>query len=716
VAVVVLVLELAVPGRAADTAIWMSVYGTAGSDSATDIAVDGTGVYVTGFSDQPLAGQTDAGGFIQKYGPDGLLLWTRHAGTSTAGSAQAVAIDGGAIYVAGAPGFLERRETSGTLVWTRTMSFPSFVLDVAVDGAGGVYVVGQASGVFLQKYSSAGDLVWTRQFATSGDDRGLGVSAGGGAVFITGFVAGPLPGQTSVGGYDAFVRKYTADGNEVWTRQFGTVGFDTGQGVLLSSGALYVTGSVAGSLAGQPFEGGFDAFLVKLDLDGTALWTRQFGGPKPFGEGIDNGHSLATSDSRVYVVGSGGALKGTITDDFAAFVRSYDTSGDKPCTFQFPARSFGTGVAVDGTGAYAVGRFDVVRSTGLDPEILIAKTPLRVVTADAGPDQAVVEGTTVGLDASRSSDCDGSALQYAWQQISGPPVQLADPTSAQASFTPGDDGTYRFAVTVTSAAGSGSAEVVVTASNASPSVSMTAPVSGLLEPVGTAVAFQGSFTDAGALDTHTAGWSFDALTTVAVQGAVSESRGSGIVSGTYSFAAPGVYPVTFGVWDDDGGVGSTNSVAGLAAFVVIYDPSGGSASGGGTIQSPAGAYMPDASVTGKAIFGFVSEYRKGRTVPTGEMHFQAPLLAFKSLTYEWLVVAGAKAQFKGTGSINGAGTYRFMVAVIDGKVSGDGIDRLRIKISDSVSGSVVYDNEPGADDMADPTTALRTGSIVVHDK
>jgi hypothetical protein len=118
-----------------------------------------------------------------------------------------------------------------------------------------------------------------------------------------------------------------------------------------------------------------------------------------------------------------------------------------------------------------------------------------------------------------------------------------------------------------------------------------------------------------------------------------------------------------------------------------------------------------------ATFGFVSKYQKGSSVPTGntEFQFHAGGLNFKSTSYEWLVVSGAKAQYKGVGTINGAGSYGFILTAVDGQSNGGGgIDKFRIKIWDRTTGAVVYDNQMGAADDATPSTAIASGSIVIH--
>jgi hypothetical protein len=246
---------------------------------------------------------------------------------------------------------------------------------------------------------------------------------------------------------------------------------------------------------------------------------------------------------------------------------------------------------------------------------------------------------------------------------------------------------------------------------------ITGPASGTIYQVGTPVNFTGTFTDL-AGTTHTASWSFDTTTQA---GTVTEPSGAnpGTVSATKTFTAAGVYLVTLTVTNQCGGQGQATTVGvdQFAALVVVYDPSAGWVTGGGWINSPAGAYVANPALVGKANFGFVSKYHNGATVPTGntEFHFKAGNLNFKSTSYEWMVIAGAKAQYKGSGTINGAGDYRFMLTAIDGQEpGGGGQDKFRIRIWNNAGGGLVYDNQLNAPDSADPTTVLGGGSIVIH--
>ncbi len=173
----------------------------------------------------------------------------------------------------------------------------------------------------------------------------------------------------------------------------------------------------------------------------------------------------------------------------------------------------------------------------------------------------------------------------------------------------------------------------------------------------------------------------------------------------------GVFDLTLTVEDTDGLSDSDTTM------MVVYDPEGGFVTGGGWIWSPEGAYSPDLSLTGKATFGFVSKYKMGADTPTGvtEFQFKVADLNFHSDTYDWLVVAGARAQFKGSGTINGTGNYGFMLTAVDVDLTpSTDVDLFRIKIWDKENNLVIYDNQMGEADDSDPAIWLGGGSIKIH--
>ncbi len=185
------------------------------------------------------------------------------------------------------------------------------------------------------------------------------------------------------------------------------------------------------------------------------------------------------------------------------------------------------------------------------------------------------------------------------------------------------------------------------------------------------------------------------------------STGDGSGTGTASDKLMGAYEGIPGGPGDPGG--ETIDGDRECVFVAVYDPSGGFVTGGGWIDSPAGAYPEDLAAEGKATFGFVSKYKKGASVPTGntEFQFHATGMNFHSTSYDFLVITmgGTNAQFKGTGTINGEGNFKFMIWARD-----DSQDTFRIKIWSDEGGveTLKYDN--GFDQ------ALAKGSIVIHKK
>lgn len=198
---------------------------------------------------------------------------------------------------------------------------------------------------------------------------------------------------------------------------------------------------------------------------------------------------------------------------------------------------------------------------------LQAADQIRVITqgdrapvVSAGSDASGAEGSAIPLDGS-VSDPDGDATTAAWSYApssgvdSGATCSFASPSSPSTSITCTDDGTYIATLT----AGDGvnaplSSSVLVTVSNAQPSVTITS-APGYAQQ-GSTAAVSAAFSDAGANDTHSCSiaWGDSSVTA----GVVSESHGSGTCTGSHAYASTGSQNIVVSVTDDDGATGSAS--------------------------------------------------------------------------------------------------------------------------------------------------------------
>ena len=160
------------------------------------------------------------------------------------------------------------------------------------DDDGNVYVLGTTNGdekgqlnqsssdVMLRKYDSAGNLIWSKLMGSTEKADGLALAVDGeGSAVIAGQISGKLGTAVSAGAKDSFVVKINKNGEEVFSRQIGSI-FDDGATALTidADGAIYVGGQVKGKMAGATAAyGGNDAYVTKYDEKGARLYTRQFG-------------------------------------------------------------------------------------------------------------------------------------------------------------------------------------------------------------------------------------------------------------------------------------------------------------------------------------------------------------------------------------------------------------------------------------------------------
>jgi len=244
--------------------------------------------------------------------------------------------------------------------------------------------------------------------------------------------------------------------------------------------------------------------------------------------------------------------------------------------------------------------------------------------------------------------------------------------------------------------------------NAAPVVTITSPTFGALYAKGSAnVSLSASFVDSDGPNPHTCSINWD--DGVVQSGTVNETNRTCVKA--HTFTAAGVYTINVTICDSLGGCGTAE------VWVVVYDPSAGFVTGGGWINVAPGSYPADPTLSGRANFGFNSKYKNGGGPPSGEteFNFQVANFNFHSESYDWLVVSSFKAQYRGTGSVNGVSGYDFRVTGYDGDINGGGgIDKYRIKITRN--GQTIFDNRMGQSediDQANPQQ-IAGGSIVIH--
>lgn len=183
----------------------------------------------------------------------------------------------------------------------------------------------------LNQMASTEDLnvQWIKEFGSKGPDFCQGMTCDPeGNIIVTGYTEGTLGKNRHIGGADILIAKYSAAGEELWTRQLGTVESDHGDSIACDQqGNIFVTGHTYGSFNGKPNAGGADIFLMKLEPSGKTLWIKQFGSSESdYGLGV-----TCDNDGNVYMLGDTyGKLTGTRNyGDADVFIMKFDANGDR---------------------------------------------------------------------------------------------------------------------------------------------------------------------------------------------------------------------------------------------------------------------------------------------------------------------------------------------------------------------------------------------------
>lgn len=363
--------------NASGSLAWCTYLGGSGLEiTFGGIAIDSTGAaWVTGNTDStnfPGGGPAGAtsGGFVTKINADGSLAWTKYpsawissiafdvAGNAWAtGTVYSAILSGGgfdATYNGYEDVFVAKLDPNGDLIWesylggsnqdlsgslaldasgnawitgsTRSSDFPATGFDSTYNGDnGGAPNYGDA---FVAKVNANGTYAWGSFLGGTKTDSGgaIAIDTSGNAWIsgLTSSVDFPVGGYdgTFNGGYDGFIAKVNANGNLAWGSYMGGSDSDWASDIEVDqTGNAWVTGQTFSTdFPGGGFDPSFngiqDAFVAKINANGTRAWGSYLGGSS-----YDFGAKIAVDG-----LGNAWIKGGTDSTDFPAtgFDQSYN--------------------------------------------------------------------------------------------------------------------------------------------------------------------------------------------------------------------------------------------------------------------------------------------------------------------------------------------------------------------------------------------------------
>ena len=332
--------------------VWNTFLGGSTSDLATGVAVDSSGnVYVVGWSTatwgspvRSFSGGYDA--WAAKVDSTGHLIWHTFLGGPGVNTdldyGLAIAVDAaGSIYVggmspatwgtpvtvAGFGSFIAKLDAEGNLTWNAFLG-SSGVRALALDGIGNVYVTGGGgcgwgtpingcsgdSEAYAAKLDTNGKLKWNTFVGGAGYDFGYGLGLDAiGNIYLAGISAAgwgaPIRPFTG-GGEDAFIAKLDPNGKRTWNTFLGGNALDFAFGLSVDPGGNSYAAGRSDAAWGSPirsFGGGSDdAFVAKVDANGSLIWHMFLGGTAQ-----DQANGITSGNGQIYVAGESNASWGS---------------------------------------------------------------------------------------------------------------------------------------------------------------------------------------------------------------------------------------------------------------------------------------------------------------------------------------------------------------------------------------------------------------------
>lgn len=217
-----------------------------------------------------------------------------------------------------------------------------YAIGMVKDKDGNIYVTGYTDGnldpitcvnvggrdIFLVKYDADGVRQWTKMIGSTRYDEPYGIAYDGDSgIFITGYTAGNLDGETTNDAENEvmFLSMFTTGGSRAWTKLYNLAG-SRGYGITVNEGSVYVSGIAYESSA-------YKMFLAKYNGVGVEQWTK-------YVDAASNGLAVALdASSNIYVVGNG--------PEPSMVLYKFNSSGNELWNVKNTSYTSGRGIALD---------------------------------------------------------------------------------------------------------------------------------------------------------------------------------------------------------------------------------------------------------------------------------------------------------------------------------------------------------------------------------
>jgi hypothetical protein len=312
---------------------WSTKLGANGEQIGYDVTFDREGhILVAGafsVSMDSVSSQGAFDGFAVKLGPDGTREWSKAFGGNGSDFCNRVALDkNGGVILAGtfentlnfdgtpftskgsSDVFVAKLDADGALDWIKSIGGPSVdkLYGLAVDSDDNIVVAGSftdwadvlggtplggghlssegGEDIFVAKIGALGNFVWSRNFGDTTAEVANDVAVTpDGSVVLVGRIAGRVNFGTTLlnaSGYDAFIAKLDGDGTPLWAKIFGDTMTQEFTAVAVDAkGSIFVAGNTDGTInfdgAPRDYRGGTDAVVAAFNAEGKHLWNRLYG-------------------------------------------------------------------------------------------------------------------------------------------------------------------------------------------------------------------------------------------------------------------------------------------------------------------------------------------------------------------------------------------------------------------------------------------------------